>query len=72
MKENVTVKAYCKINISLDIKSLREDGKHEVDMIMQSLPLHDVIEMKKFKIKSQKLLVIMIYLLKTTISVLSY
>lgn len=48
MKENVTVKAYCKINISLNIKSLREDGKHEVDMIMQSLPLHDVIEMKKF------------------------
>ncbi|MBE7058310.1 MAG: 4-(cytidine 5'-diphospho)-2-C-methyl-D-erythritol kinase [Ruminococcaceae bacterium] len=45
--KNVTIKAYCKINISLDIKGLREDGKHGVDMVMQTLPLHDVIEMKK-------------------------
>ena len=55
MKQNVTVKAYCKINISLAIKGLREDGKHEVDMIMQSLPLHDVIEMKKIPSQSKEI-----------------
>ena len=52
----VTIKAHCKINISLDIKGLREDGKHEVDMIMQSLPLHDVIEMKKISSESKDIM----------------
>ncbi len=55
MNKNVTVKAHCKINISLDIKGLREDGKHEVDMVMQTLPLHDVIEMKKIPSESKEI-----------------
>lgn len=49
MKDSITVKAYCKINISLDIKGLREDGKHEVDMILQTIPLYDLITIKKRK-----------------------
>ena len=48
MKNSVTVKAYCKINLSLDIKGVRSDGKHEVDMCMQSIPLHDVVEVRRF------------------------
>ena len=39
MKEQI--KAFAKINIHLDIKSKREDGFHDVEMIMQSVSLCD-------------------------------
>lgn len=35
--------AYAKINIGLDIKKRREDGYHEVYMVMQSIDLYDTI-----------------------------
>ncbi|MDD5900025.1 MAG: 4-(cytidine 5'-diphospho)-2-C-methyl-D-erythritol kinase [Lachnospiraceae bacterium] len=35
--------AYAKINLSLDILGTRPDGYHEVQMIMQSLQLHDTV-----------------------------
>lgn len=38
-----TAYAYAKINLSLDILGTRPDGYHEVQMIMQSLSLHDTI-----------------------------
>ena len=38
------IKAAAKINLGLDVLGLREDGYHEVRMIMQSLTLHDVLE----------------------------
>ena len=41
--ERITVKAYAKINLSLDILGIREDGYHEVDMVMQLTTLHDLI-----------------------------
>ncbi len=41
--ERITVKAYAKINLSLDILGIREDGYHEVDMVMQLTTLHDHI-----------------------------
>ena len=37
----LTVKAHAKINWSLNIVSVREDGYHELDMLMQSLELAD-------------------------------
>ena len=37
------IKAYAKINLHLDIKSKREDGFHDVEMIMQSVSLCDDI-----------------------------
>lgn len=37
----VTIQAHAKINWSLNILALREDGYHELDMLMQSLELHD-------------------------------
>lgn len=40
-------KAYCKINLTLDIKGIREDKYHEVDMIMQTIPLYDVVTIQK-------------------------
>ena len=39
------IKAAAKINLGLDVLGLREDGYHEVRMIMQSLRLHDEIDM---------------------------
>lgn len=46
-KNSVQIKAYCKINLTLDIKGIREDKYHEVDMIMQTIPLYDVVTIQK-------------------------
>lgn len=37
------IDAYAKINLSLDITGVRKDGYHEVEMIMQTIPLRDKI-----------------------------
>ena len=39
----IASKAFAKINWSLDILSAREDGYHEMDMLMQRISLHDEI-----------------------------
>ena len=39
----ISVKAYAKINLFLDIVSLREDNYHNILSLMQSVSLHDVI-----------------------------
>jgi 4-diphosphocytidyl-2-C-methyl-D-erythritol kinase len=44
---SITVKAYAKINLGLDVIRKREDGYHDVCMIMQSLELHDTIIINK-------------------------
>ncbi|MEJ6950630.1 4-(cytidine 5'-diphospho)-2-C-methyl-D-erythritol kinase [Natronospora cellulosivora (SeqCode)] len=43
----ITVPAPAKINLALDILAKRDDGFHEVEMIMQSVSLHDVVEIEK-------------------------
>ena len=43
----VGLKAYAKINLGLDVLRKREDGYHEVRMIMQSIKLYDKLTMKK-------------------------
>ena len=43
------VKAYAKINISLDVIAKREDGYHELKMIMQNIDLYDVLNFNKAK-----------------------
>lgn len=40
------VKAYAKINLFLDVLSKREDGYHNLDMVMLPLELHDSIEIE--------------------------
>ena len=37
------VKAYAKINLALDVLRKREDGYHELEMIMAPITLHDLI-----------------------------
>jgi 4-diphosphocytidyl-2-C-methyl-D-erythritol kinase len=43
----VRLKAYAKINLGLDVLRRREDGYHDVRMIMQSVKLYDKLTMKK-------------------------
>ena len=43
----VTVEANAKINLTLDILGKRPDGFHEVAMVMQSIGLHDTLNMEK-------------------------
>ncbi len=38
-------KAYAKINLSLNVKGRREDGYHELEMVMVPIDFYDVLEM---------------------------
>ena len=49
MLDRLELKAYGKINLGLDVVRKREDGYHEVRMIMQTVHLHDRIVMEKTK-----------------------
>jgi len=40
-------KSFAKLNLALDVLSRRDDGYHELSMIMQSVELHDIITIKK-------------------------
>ncbi|MDF1616484.1 4-(cytidine 5'-diphospho)-2-C-methyl-D-erythritol kinase [Petrocella sp. FN5] len=53
MKE-VKKKARAKINLALDVIGKRENGYHDVRMVMQTIELHDKIRLKK--IRSNKIL----------------
>ncbi|MCR5417800.1 MAG: 4-(cytidine 5'-diphospho)-2-C-methyl-D-erythritol kinase [Lachnospiraceae bacterium] len=44
-KQTLTLEAHAKINLSLDVVGLREDGYHLVKMVMQSLSLCDELTM---------------------------
>ncbi|MGN0495934.1 MAG: 4-(cytidine 5'-diphospho)-2-C-methyl-D-erythritol kinase [Lachnospiraceae bacterium] len=41
MQDTLQLKAYAKINLGLDVLGVREDGYHEVKMIMQTVKLFD-------------------------------
>ena len=43
------MKALAKINLGLDVLRRREDGYHEVRMIMQTLRMYDKIALKRTK-----------------------
>lgn len=45
--ESIKLKAYAKVNLSLDILGKRDNGYHEVEMIMQQITLHDDVMIKK-------------------------
>jgi 4-diphosphocytidyl-2-C-methyl-D-erythritol kinase len=40
-------KAYAKINLALDVLYKRTDGYHEVNMVMQSIDLYDIVTLAK-------------------------
>lgn len=45
--DNISVKAYAKINLSLDILGTLPNGYHEVKMVMQTVSLYDLVELTK-------------------------
>ncbi|AEM79890.1 4-(cytidine 5'-diphospho)-2-C-methyl-D-erythritol kinase [Thermoanaerobacter wiegelii] len=45
--KKIKVKAYAKINLSLDVLGKREDGYHEISTIMQSIDLADILGFEK-------------------------
>ena len=49
----MVVKCYAKINVVLNVKGTRDDGFHELDMVMLPLELHDSIQFEKLKGKTE-------------------
>jgi 4-diphosphocytidyl-2-C-methyl-D-erythritol kinase len=47
--DNISLKALAKINLGLDVVRRREDGYHEVRMIMQTIHLFDRLDISKTK-----------------------
>ena len=45
--DEISLKALAKINLGLDVLGEREDGYHEVRMVMQTIHLYDRVEIKK-------------------------
>lgn len=45
--KNISVKALAKINLGLDVVRRREDGYHEVRMVMQTIHLFDRLEIER-------------------------
>lgn len=43
------IRAYAKINLALDVVRKREDGYHELDMVMAPIELHDLIYIDKIE-----------------------
>lgn len=53
--DNISLKAYAKVNLSLDILSKRDDGYHDICMIMQSIGVYDKVNLTKTKEKHIKI-----------------
>lgn len=47
--DEISLKALAKINLGLDVLGKREDGYHDVRMIMQTIHLYDRVEIRKTK-----------------------
>ena len=58
----IRLKALAKINLGLDVLTRKEDGYHEVKMIMQTINLHDSIYMKKIEEKEIRIRTNLYYL----------
>lgn len=47
--KNRVIKSYGKINLALNVNGLREDGYHDLDMVMVPIELHDSMLMTELK-----------------------
>ncbi len=45
--ENLTIEAYAKINLGLDVLGKLENGYHEVKMVMQTVDISDTLHLRK-------------------------
>lgn len=46
-REMLKIKAYAKINMYLEVLGLRKDGYHDMNMVMQSVDLYDLLSFQK-------------------------
>ena len=53
--EQMSLKALAKINLGLDVVRRREDGYHEVRMIMQTINMYDKLELSKIKLQLKQM-----------------
>jgi len=53
--DSIRIRAYGKINIGLDVIKKRDDGYHEVKMIMQTVNLFDKLEIYKMNVPKIKI-----------------
>ena len=44
---SIKLKSRAKVNLSIDVLGKRQDGYHLVEMIMQTIDLYDLIEIKE-------------------------
>lgn len=49
------INSYAKINLSLDVLGLREDGYHNIDTIMNLIDLHDIMDINRNNTKELNL-----------------
>lgn len=56
--KRIVQKAYAKINIALNIKGIREDGYHDLDMVMLPLKLHDSLLITELKNKKDNFVIL--------------
>ena len=47
--DSIRLKARAKINLGLDVLGKRDDGYHEVRMIMQTIGIYDRIIIKSYR-----------------------
>lgn len=48
MEQNfLSMFAYAKINLALAVREIREDGYHELQSVMQSIELHDIVRVRR-------------------------
>ena len=62
MIRHLELKAYGKINLGLDVVRRREDGYHEVRMIMQTVRVYDAIELNRTEVDGIRLSTNLYYL----------
>ena len=46
---NLILKSYAKINLSLKVLGKKEDGYHDLEMVVLPVELHDIIEITRFR-----------------------
>lgn len=46
MMNEINMKAYAKINLSIDVIGKRTDGYHDVRMVMQQIDLCDIVNIR--------------------------
>ena len=44
---SLVVKSHCKVNLLLNVIGRREDGFHEIETIMQPVPLYDELHIER-------------------------